>query len=289
MAIAVVFLASVIALWATGLLQTSVSIALMGGGIMVALISWIDGRYNLKASIRITVHALAAIFALFFLGGFSSINLGVHTFYLGIAGNIIGIFWIVGLSNLYNFMDGIDGLLGSETVVVGTAAGILLMLSGAPELALLAWIVAAASAGFLVWNWHPAKIFMGDTGSVLIGFTFAVLAIASERSGVLPVLIWIILLGVVIVDAGLSTLWRAFKGERWFEAHRTFGYHQYLRRGFNHAEVSLRVVAVNFVLAACAFMSFYQPTLLLPAFVIAFTILSMVWWNVQKKARPTLV
>lgn len=289
MAIAVVALVSVVGLWAVGLLQANVSLALVSGGTMVVLISWIDGRHNLKARIRIGVHALAAVWALWFLGGLPSIHIGAGTLSLGIAGNVIGFFWIVGLSNLYNFMDGIDGLLGSETIVVGTIAGILLMLSGASGIALLTWIIAASSAGFLMWNWHPAKIFMGDTGSVLIGFSFATLAISSERAGTLPLLVWAILLGLVIIDAGLSTLRRAVKGEKWFEAHRTFGYHRALERGLNHADVTLRVMGLNLIVIAGALVSFYRPTFLLPVLGVVFVFFSWLWWSAQKRPPPLVV
>ncbi len=284
LAIAVVFLVSVIALGALGIVSQQVSIALAGGGSMVALVSWIDGRHPLNARVRIVVHALAAIWALWFLGGLPSLNIGGETLSLGIVGSAIGFFWIVGLSNLYNFMDGIDGLLGAETVVVGTVAGVLLMLSGAPELALLAWIIAAGSAGFLVWNWHPAKIFMGDVGSVLIGFSFATLAVSSERVGALPGLVWVILLGVVIVDAGLSTLRRAFKGEKWFEAHRTFGYHRAVQMGYRHDQVAVRIAVISSMLSGFAYMGWrFFPRLILPETIIVFLMLAWGWLAIQKR------
>ena len=289
LAIAVVFLASVVALGIIGVVEASVGLALAGGGSMVALISWIDGRRALNARVRILVHALAAIWVLWVLGGPQSLNIGFTTLSLGVAGSVLGFVWIVGLSNLYNFMDGIDGLLGSETVAIGAVAGILLMLAGRPELAVVTWILAAGAAGFLVWNWHPAKIFMGDVGSVLIGFSFATLAFVSERADAVPVFVWSTLLLVVLVDAGLSTLRRALKGEKWFEAHRTFGYHQALKFGLTHSQVTLRVIGLNLIVAAGAFVSFYWPRFLLPAFGVSFVLLSWLWWLIQKRVRFPLV
>lgn len=284
LAIAAIFFASVITLWALGMVGKEVGLALVGGGSMVTLISWIDGRHHLKARVRIVVHALAAIWVLWFLGGLPSLNIGFSILSLGSLGSIIGFFWIVGLSNLYNFMDGIDGLLGAETVMVGTITGLFLMISGASGLAFLTWILAVASAGFLVWNWHPAKIFMGDVGSVLIGFSFATLAIASERAGASPALVWMIILGVVIVDAGLSTLRRVYRREKWFEAHRTFGYHRAVQMGYRHDQVVLRVMGISGALSGLAYIGWrFFPRLLLTEMVMVFLLLAWGWLMIQRR------
>src|SRR3990172_11522366 len=96
---------------------------------------------------------------------------------------VVGLVWLI---NLYNFMDGIDGLAAGEAVGVGLVGGVLLAAAGATGLSLVALALAAAAGGFLVFNWPPAKIFMGDVGSGLLGYGFGVLALASERAGAVP-------------------------------------------------------------------------------------------------------
>ena len=184
--------------------------------------------------------------------------------------------------NMYNFMDGIDGLAGSEAVIVGGVGGVLLALVGAWDLAVISWIIAVASAGFLVWNWHPAKIFMSDVGSILLGFIFTTLAVASERSGALPLLTWLILLMAFIVDATFTTIRRFVKGEKWFVGHHNFAFQQMLKRGYNHSQVTWGIIIINSALAVLALISWLKPILLTPIFLGSLVVLGVGWWRIQR-------
>lgn len=281
LAIVVVFLVAVLFLGFWGILQRNVVWALIGGGSIIALVGWVDIHRPLKARYRIVVHTLAALWALWQLYGFPFLNVGFTTLPLGGWGVLVACLGIVTMSNLYNFMDGIDGLVASEAMVVGGVAGGLLWYAGAGGLALATWALAASAAGFLIWNWHPAKIFMGDVGSVFLGFIFATLAVASENAHALPAFVLILLLLIVIVDAGFTTIRRAFNGDRWFEAHRTFSYQRAVQSGYSHSQVVLRVMGMNGVLALLAILVFLQPRFLLPVMSLSLALLSWIWWKVQ--------
>ncbi|HEX6751193.1 MAG TPA: hypothetical protein VF092_28140, partial [Longimicrobium sp.] len=172
-----------------------------------------------------------------------------------------------------------------EAVSAGVAAAGLLYLLGAPGLAAAALLLAAASAGFLAWNWQPARIFMGDVGSGTVGYLFAVLALASEKARALPLLAWVILLGVFVFDATATLVRRLLRGERVYEAHRSHAYQRATQAGFSHAQVSGRVIVLNLLLAVLAGAAAVEPRLLLPAFAAAL-LLTVVVYRAVERRRP---
>ncbi|MCR4403008.1 MAG: glycosyltransferase family 4 protein [Firmicutes bacterium] len=267
LAIVVVFLGTVILLALRSIINGEVAAAICGGGLLVAGVGWLDDRRGLPATLRAGAHVIAASWALYWLGGLPSLNLGVTRLSLGSVGFVLGVVGIVWFVNLYNFMDGIDGLAGTEAITVaGTAAlliggmrvgllpnpGMTRTAPGAASIALVSTLLVPASAGFLVWNWPPARIFMGDVGSGFLGFTFGVLAVASENSGALPLLVWVLLLGVFVVDATATLLRRIWRRERWTEAHRTHAYQLAVQAGHTHKQVTVAVLGINIALAAAA-------------------------------------
>jgi len=157
---------------------------------------------------------------------------------------LIALMWLL---NLYNFMDGIDGLAAVEAVTVslGLTACIYLGRYPAPDVLLACLVTAGASLGFLVWNWPPARIFMGDVGSGFLGFLLGALALVAHReTGLTP---WVpaILLAVFVTDASITLLRRMIRGERWYESHRLHAYQWMSRRFGSHRPVTLIVLAVN--------------------------------------------
>jgi Fuc2NAc and GlcNAc transferase len=203
---------------------------------------------------------------------------------LGVAGTILGAVGIAWLTNLYNFMDGIDGIAGGEALAAGTAGGALLMAAGAPGLGAAALLLAAASAGFLAWNWPPAKIFMGDVGSGFLGFAFCVLAVLSERSGAVPLAVWMMLLGVFVFDATATLLRRVLNGEHFFEAHRRHAYQRAVQSGLSHGRVSGGVLAVNLALAGAAAVACSQRPLILPIAAVSLAaLLALYLWVERRK------
>lgn len=282
LAIAIVFHCVVALLWWLGIVVSDVAIALLGGGVMLAIVGWVDDHGHVPAAVRALVHLLAASWAVYWLGGISQISMGDFDLPLPTIGSLLSVIGVVWLINLYNFMDGIDGIAGGQGVAAALMGGLLLWLGGNQGLAMLAWTLAAACAGFLVWNWPPARIFMGDVGSGLTGFIFAVLALASEKSGAVPLLSWLLLLLVFVGDATLTLLKRLIQGEKWYTAHRSHAYQRLIQRGFSHKGITLGVLGFNLlVLWPLALWGWQVPELSLWLFIVAAALIGLIWWRIQ--------
>jgi Fuc2NAc and GlcNAc transferase len=247
--------AALVALRALDQLDVELLIALGGGGLAVAAVGLLDDRYRLAPRTRIVVHFAAALWALAWLGGLPPLRLGstlVDTGWFGYALGALGIVWTL---NLFNFMDGIDGLAGTEAVFVTFSGALLATASPVPGVAPAAVAIGAASAGFLVWNWPPAKIFMGDVGSGYLGYAIAVLALAAARTDPSALSAWFVLGGAFFVDATLTLARRVVRGQRVQEAHRSHAYQRLARRWRSHGAVTVAVAMINVVwLLPCAWL-----------------------------------
>ena len=259
-AVAAVVLGGTLVLGLLGVLAPRVVAGLAGGGVLVSIVGWIDDRRGVAALPRLLVHLAAALWALVWLGGMPRLTLGTGAVHLGAFGALLAVLAVVWSINLYNFMDGIDGLAGAEAVVVGLAGAMLLGIMGSP-LALVALLVAAAGAGFLPWNWPPARLFMGDTGSGFLGFVFGVLAVASENTDALPALVWLVLLAPFFLDATVTLVRRVAAGERWYAAHRSHAYQRAVQAGYSHLQVTLATVGLSAALAVLSIIATTRPEL----------------------------
>ncbi len=251
----VAFIAALFGLWAAGTLPQSAMIALVGGGLPVAAIGFVDDRGHVAVSLRLFIHALAAAWALAWLDGMPALPIGDRALDFGLLGPALGLLFIVWLLNLYNFMDGIDGIAGAEAVTVAGGAALLYLLFGNGGFWQGPAILVASTAGFLVWNWPPAGIFMGDVGSGFVGFVLAVFALGPAGNALNP-WVWGVLLGVFLVDATYTLVRRLLSGQRVSQAHRTHAYQHAARRFKSHRTVTLAVAGINLLwllpLAACA-------------------------------------
>lgn len=255
----------------------STSLALIGGGAIVAAVGWLDDRMGLSARTRLLVHMGAAVVGVVSLGGLPEVSLGFTQVRLGLFGTVLAIMWVAWSINAYNFMDGIDGLAAGQAVLVSIVGGMLLLSSGASELGTLALGLAGAVGGFLVWNFPPAKVFMGDVGSGVLGYTFAVLAIAAERHGGMPLLSWVLLLLVFYVDTGATLLRRMIRRERWMEAHRSHAYQLAVQLGYSHRTVTLTILLLGLGLSMLTYGLQLWPRLLLPMLATASAGVFTVW------------
>ena len=285
LAIVAVVLAATVLAGAAGALPMAQALALGGGGAMVAAIGWLDDHRPIPAAGRFAVHVAAAVWAVAWLGGMPQLELGALRLGLGAVGALLAVAALVWLTNLYNFMDGIDGLAGGEAAAVGGVGGALLWAAGERGLAAVALAAAAAAAGFLLWNWQPARIFMGDVGSGFLGFLFGALAVASERAAGPPALVWILLLGVFVVDATLTLFRRAARRERLHEAHRSHAYQRAVQSGWPHARVSAAVLLLDALLAALAAAAWLRPAWALPCFAAGAALLLLAYAGVERR-RP---
>ena len=214
------------------------------GAVLLAVVSWLDDLRGLSPVVRLLSQAAAVAIGIFVLTGPREL------FYLAAIG-LVWIWWI----NLFNFMDGIDGLAGSEAAAIG--AGLLLFASvgsGAdPALQALAAAVVGAAIGFLVWNWSPARVFLGDVGSVPLGYFLGFLLLSLAVRGHWRIAL--ILPLYFLADATITLTRRLLRGERVWQAHREHFYQQGVRRGLGHAAVVERVIAADLVLIGCGWAS----------------------------------
>jgi len=234
-------------------------------GVIISIVSYIDDLIELSPKVRLLTQSIVAFFGLYFLGGFQEINFIYFTIDNYFLTNIFAFFMIIWFINLYNFLDGIDGYAGSETLFLSLAAYILF--GGSHFL-----VLAVAVFGFLLWNWHKAKIFMGDVGSTLLGYNVAIFTIYYTNEMSSNFWIWIILFGVFWFDATL-TLFRRFKNrEKLSKAHKKHAYQRLVQSGWSHSRVVLASILLNSLL----FCITYFTSNILTAFIISMLLLFIV-------------
>jgi len=234
---------SVLLAWIVLVLTGSALSRVLGivlGAAFLAVVSWIDDLRGLSPLVRLLVQVGAVIIGLAVLPEQHSLS------QLALSG-LVWVWWI----NLFNFMDGIDGLAGSEAAALG--AGLLLFASvgsGAdPALRELAAALTGAAIGFLAWNWSPARIFLGDVGSVPLGYVLGFLLLDLAVRGYWRIAL--ILPLYFLADATITLARRLLRGERVWQAHREHFYQRAVRRGLGHAAVVKRVIAADLVLIGC--------------------------------------
>lgn len=217
------------------------------GASIVALISWLDDLFTISFVWRFLVQSLSAILIIAAIGYFREVYIPLAgNFDLNIWGSILTFIWIVWLTNAFNFMDGIDGLAGMQAVNAGVGWLIVGKVSGFESPSLLGGVLAFSSFGFLLQNWHPAKVFMGDVGSAFLGFSFAVLPLIAERNaaGENSILLFLPLISVSLVwlflfDTVLTFFRRLFRGEKVWRAHREHIYQKLVISGYTHRFISV--------------------------------------------------
>ncbi|WP_339444600.1 glycosyltransferase family 4 protein [Pseudomonas hunanensis] len=244
-AIVLTYLLATVGLMLIGAGDSRTLVALGGGGALIAIIGFMDDHGHIPARWRLVGHFIAAFWMLGWLGGLPPLTLFGWEVDLGWFGGVLAAVYLVWLLNLYNFMDGIDGIASIEAITVCLGAASLYSLAGLASHAVLPMLLAAAVAGFLFWNFPPAKIFMGDAGSGFLGIVLGGLSL--RAAWVAPELLWcwLILLGVFIVDATYTLVRRLLRGDKVYEAHRSHAYQFASRKFGRHLPVTLAVAVLN--------------------------------------------
>jgi len=242
-----------------GELPLAECMALMGAA-AIAGIGLADDMVKLDIKWRMPVQVLAAVWSVWWLGGSPTLLIGSWVIDLPWLLSFAAVVSLIWLLNLYNFMDGIDGMAASQACFVSLATLLIVINSDDQAVKLLSVTVLAASAGFLIWNWAPARIFMGDVGSGFLGFAFGVIALLAIHHGSMNVWTWLLLLGVFVVDATVTLLHRFINGEKWYEGHSSHAYQKAARYFNSHSRVTITVIAVNvFWLGPLAWLTVRQP------------------------------
>ena len=225
---------------------------LLVAALMLAVVSWLDDYTGgLTPVPRVLAQAIAVGAGLFALPGESGIFQGLLPHWLDMA--LAGLAWLW-FVNLFNFMDGIDGIAGSETGAIGLGAVLLAAVGalGVAEAA-LGLVLVGAAVGFLAWNWQPAKIFLGDVGSVPLGYLIGWLLLALACQGLWPAAL--LLPAYYLADASLTLARRLLRRERIWQAHREHFYQHAVRQGRSHAFVVVLISATNGGLLILALIS----------------------------------
>ena len=244
-AIAVTWLIGLVYLYFTNEIDPILFKALMVGFI-IAIVSFFDDIYELSAKLRLIVQSIVSILGLYLLGGLDTVTFGVFDVSFDIATNIFAFFMIIWFINLTNFIDGINGYVGSEFVFL-SLAGFLIF--GGAHFAVL----AVAVLGFLFWNWNKAKIFMGDVGSTLLGYNIAIFTIYYSNQDSVNFWIWVTLFGVFLFDATYTLFRRKLNREKLTQAHKKHAYQRLNQSGWSHYKVTNYSIGFNIIIFALVY------------------------------------
>ncbi|MEE2821859.1 MAG: glycosyltransferase family 4 protein [Acidobacteriota bacterium] len=225
----------------------------VAGGGFVACAGLVDDLYGMSRRLRLLIHGLCAMVVILGIGSWNTVVIPLSgQLDLGWLGVLITFVWITGLTNAYNFMDGMDGLAGGQAVVAGSAWIMLGWLSDQGLVMLVGALLASSCLGFLVHNWPPARIFMGDVGSIFLGYTFAGLSVIGAQRDPTLALSGVLILWPFVFDTSFTLLRRLSRGENIFVAHRSHLYQRLLIVGHTHRFLSLLYITLAAVGAIMA-------------------------------------
>jgi len=207
-------------------IEANLFFALLSGLILV-FIGILDDVFNISPIVRIVAQLITAALALFFLAGLNILELGIYEFKITILLSLVAFIGIIWFINLYNFLDGIDGYAAMQAIFMSLA---FFYFTNSNYYLLL----AAATFGFIIWNWQPAKIFMGDVGSTLLGFNFAVFTIYEQNTETIPIVVFLIISSIFWFDATLTLIRRFLNKEKLTDAHKKHAYQRLTQFGFSH-------------------------------------------------------
>lgn len=267
------------------LLPWSAAWGLIGAGVAIAVLGFLDDHGHVAARWRLLGHFSAAAWALFWLGGMPPLKVVGFTVDMGWIGIVLCLFYLVWMLNLYNFMDGIDGLASVEAVFACLSASLIYALMGLGSLAWAPLLLSFTVAGFLYWNFPPAKIFMGDAGSGFLGIILGIFSLQAAWASPSLIWVWLILMGVFVMDATFTLIRRLVRGDKVYEAHRSHAYQYASRRFGSHLPVTLTIALVNVVwllpVALCVALLGLDGFL---GLIIAYIPLAILAWTFQAGA-----
>ena len=244
-AFTITFLVAVALLTFFGAVSYASGLAVFLVGSVAALIGYYDDKFNLTAKVRLAFHFFAAgilVYVADYVRVFDLVWYYIDIGYLGILFTLLMTVWLL---NLYNFMDGINGIAGGEAVTVAGGGALIFFLAGDIESALLSAVLACCVLGFMPFNFPKAKVFMGDIGSGFLGVVFASLLVVTYGNNPDSFWIWLILLGVFIVDSTYTLLYRLLTGFKPHHAHRSHAYQKLAQKLNSHCRVSSLIYAIN--------------------------------------------
>ena len=216
--------------------------------LLMLLLGWLDDVFTLNVGWRLGGQAVLAVIIMLWLGPVSEIQLAGQSITVPWLWSLLAVPALIWMVNLFNFMDGSDGLASSQSLFSALCFTLVFYAQNHAELALIALCLAAACAGFLIWNRPPARIFLGDAGSLPLGWCLGVLALVGTLTGAVSVWLAFVIVSVFVVDATATLFLRVIKREQWYTAHRDHAYQRLIRRNWSHQRVLLVYNALNLML-----------------------------------------
>ncbi len=225
-------------------------VALWFGGLLIVILGIFDDIYRLNAWLKLAVQLVVAIFAVLQGIQIESVNLFGHYINFGYFSYPITVIWIVGITNAINLIDGLDGLACGVSAICSTSMLFVALLVGDYASAMLTAILTAACVGFLPFNSNPARIFMGDTGALFLGYTLAVISVEGlfKLHAVISFVIPVAIFALPLFDTSFAIIRRLFSGKSPFTADRGHLHHKLIDMGFTHKQT------VKIIYAFCALL-----------------------------------
>ena len=255
----------------------------IAAAMFVAILGWFDDKNDLSKRVRFTVQVLSAFMVLLFIQNLNSMYLpGGVELSLGFAGIILGLIWITGSTNIYNFMDGVDGIASVQALSASAGWIIFAVIWNNSDLLAINLFILSGVAAFMMFNWSPAKIFMGDVGSLFLGFTFGAmpfLAAYTVESLTIGMAVWIggLLLWPFLFDGAFTIFRRLYNGENIFQAHRSHLYQKMNIAGWKHSSVSLIYLLFSVLSLAVSLLFVYANHALQGLFLVVLMLFSLLF------------
>lgn len=265
---------------------TSKEVLAFGPGTLIAVLTgFLDDTHSLSAKLRLKIQFVACLLATLALGNVNELYhlhfLGVTLGYCALPLVLISLMWGI---NLFNFMDGLDGLAAVEALFVFGVGAFFFWEKSVFPMMFLSLMLVAVILGFLVWNWPKARIFMGDSGSYCIGFLTSIFAFVGALWYDIPLALWIILTGVFWFDATVTLIRRSLQGKNPAIPHRDHAFQWAAHElGYSHRRVVITVIGINCILAAIACICFWYPEYSRKGILLTLALLSLIYWRLARK------
>lgn len=246
------------------------------GFVILAVTGWWDDHRSLSVRLRLLVQLAVTVYLLVCLASGGRMD--------GMIPMVLAGLFVLWMTNLYNFMDGSNGMAGLQGLFAGCVLSALFWHAGDAPAGLLALLLAAACAGFLPWNIGRAKVFMGDAGSLALGFGFAALLVQGVTAGSFALPVGLLVMSLFLTDATLTLLARVIRGERWYNAHRQHAYQRLIAHGWSHGRVAWLYQAINLALVLPGIGVAVQfPALAWPVAVSLMVFFAVSWYRLTGK------
>jgi len=240
-----IFFSSTFYFWSIEFLTDEIFFVLGIGGFFGALLGFLDDLFNISAIKKLIFHTILSAWSIYWLelGIFSDIDWIPDIISIGLS--VLFLVWVI---NAYNFIDGIDGLaISGATFISGGLILIMIITNNPSELTIIYFSLLACALAFMIFNWPPARIFMGDSGSIFLGYIIGTLVLLTIERGDVTEWTWLVIFGYFFADTTVTQLMRLLLVKKWYKAHRSHAYQNLARISGSHLKVTSGIIIYHFV------------------------------------------